>query len=887
MQAVNLLLIAICIVITPIVRAGSVRGGGYRYIAANKASSALAPKELKAVIRAALEKFSIKPNAVLEVLQENKLIPISPLNSKKENTLHLLADMQMDENTALAAFRALVQDDTSLDVVDKDGRGILHRLAEGGRFKMTEFALSKGARADLRDDSDKLPSHYAREGEHEDLAALLDMYAKAKAKADDPDYVGAIDIEDGNVGEQNTVSAETTIAPMQADSVPATEEIAVIADEEDLPDFLVNLNRRALAGEIDPLIGRVEEVRRMLEVLGQRHSNNPVLVGLPGVGKTAIVEGLAYLIAKGEVPPRFSTKTIYEVNISALTAGTGVRGSLEEKVAQLVKFAEQHPEAIFFIDEVHHITSGDTGGGVNIADQLKPALASGKLPLIGATTDDEFRQHIAKFGALERRFVRINVGEPSEAEVIDIVLGTRDLISVHQDIEITDEAVLAAVELAQYFKDQQRPFSAIRLLDEAASSLAISDGFYPLHLNSMQTRIDKLTSSLPAQNGNKDVVLDDIAQLQATYAEDSATWQKQSAQRQELAKIQADIVAVEPQINQLEHDGKFVEADKLRKESLQELFTKREELTDSKVLQKRHIAELVATKLKISVAKIMQEKQEGVFDLLPKLQQHIFGQDEQLQGIVNLVAMTEAGFNRNPPPSFLLLGPSGVGKTETVVRLQSILDDGRRELIRIDMSEYKEGHTMSAVLGSPAGYVGYEDGSWLITKIKANPSAILLLDEIEKAHPNLHDLLLQMLEGRLTGRDNDEIDLSQMMIFMTSNSINPEEDFLPAVRGRVDETITYNKLSPDIMSALVHRQVEELNDKVLHDKDVVVTLSDDMIAALANEGYNEVLGARPLQQLFDRRVTTPLSIMSLEGKLKSGKYQLELDGLKISADESE
>ena len=226
----------------------------------------------------------------------------------------------------LPAFRALVQDDTSLDVVDKDGRGILHRLAEGGRFKMTEFALSKGARADLRDDSDKLPSHYAREGEHEDLAALLDMYAKAKAKADDPDYVGAIDIEDGNVGEQNTVSAETTIAPMQADSVPATEEIAVIADEEDLPDFLVNLNRRALAGEIDPLIGRVEEVRRMLEVLGQRHSNNPVLVGLPGVGKTAIVEGLAYLIAKGEVPPRFSTKTIYEVNISALTAGTGVRG---------------------------------------------------------------------------------------------------------------------------------------------------------------------------------------------------------------------------------------------------------------------------------------------------------------------------------------------------------------------------------------------------------------------------------------------------------------------------------------------------------------------------------------------------------------------------------
>ena len=213
-----------------------------------------------------------------------------------------------------------------------------------------------------------------------------------------------------------------------------------------------------------------------------------------------------------------------------------------------MKFAEQHPEAIFFIDEVHHITSGDTGGGVNIADQLKPELSAGKLPLIGATTDDEFRQHIAKFGALERRFVRINVGEPSEAEVIDIVLGTRDLISVHQDIEITDEAVLTAVELAQYFKDQQRPFSAIRLLDEAASSLSISDGFYPLHLNSLQTRIDRLTSSLPAQNGKKDVVLDDIAQLQATYAEDSATWQKQSAQRQELAKIQVDIVAVESQI---------------------------------------------------------------------------------------------------------------------------------------------------------------------------------------------------------------------------------------------------------------------------------------------------------------------------------------------------
>ena len=869
MQVMKLLLLVVFIASIP-----RVHGYGpsissmsaYQRSAAAKTNSA-APNELIFAVLVALKKFSTSPHEVRDILQANELTITSPLNSKQENALHLLANTEwISAESALPAFRELVQDDTDWDAVDSDGRTVLHHLAAGGDLSLIDFALSKKARVDLPDDSGMLPSDVAREAGHDEAVKLLDMYEEAQAMADNPNYTGGTNIEADNIGEIH-------IEGLPTDTVSPTD-----VNDKDLPDFMVNLNQRAFAGEIDPLIGRDKEIKRLLEVLGQRHNNNPVLVGLPGVGKTRIVEGLAHFIVKGQVPPRFRDKTIYEVSIGALTAGTGVRGALEEKVKQLVQFAEQHPEAIFFIDEIHLLTSGDTRNGVNIAEQLKPQLSAGKLPLIGATTPDEFRQHIDKFDALARRFVRINVAEPSKEEVIDIVLGLRDSISLHQGIDILDEAALAAIEYASYFKDKQLPFSAITLLDEAASSLALSDGFHLLHLNNLQAKIDKLTSSLDAQTDKQEEVQENIAQLKATYTEDFRAWQEQVGRKEELVKIATDINLIEAQIKQLEHDGKFIEADKLRKENLQELFTRQRELQaeDTKVLKKIHVAELVATKLKIPVGKILQESQEDLSALLPQLQEHILGQDAQLQKIVDLVIMTEMGLNKSPPPSFMLVGPSGVGKSETVLRLQSIIAGGRRELIRVDMSEFMEEHTASGLLGAPAGYVGYEDGSSFITKIKANPSAIILLDEIEKAHHSLHNILLQMLEGRLTSRDHEEIDLSQTMIFMTSNSENLAKDFSKPLRGRIDRTITYNALSDEIMQSLVRKEENELN-QLLHSKGIVIKLHDDMIAALAKEGQDDDLGARALQHLFEESVTNPLSLMIAKGELNSGSYQVILE----------
>ena len=344
-----------------------------------------------------------------------------------------------------------------------------------------------------------------------------------------------------------------------------------------------------------------------------------------------------------------------------------------------------------------------------------------------------------------------------------------------------------------------------------------------------------------------------------------------------MDKIQTDISSIEAHIEQLEYAGEFINADKIRKENLQQLFARQVELRagDSKVLKKIHVAELVATKLKIPVGKILQENQEELAELLPQLQEHILGQDAQLEEIVDRITMTEMGLNKNKkaPPSFLMLGPSGVGKSETVYQLQRIIGGGRRELIRIDMSEYMEEHAPSAFLGAPAGYVGYEDGSNFITKIKANPSAIIMLDEIEKAHESLHNLLLQMLEGRLTSRDHEETDLSQTMIFMTSNSEDPDRDFSAPVRGRISNIIFYNPLSDAIMQELVRKEADDLNQR-LHDKGIVVELHDDIIEALAKEGQNDALGARALHNLFEKSITIPLSRMMAKKEIDSGSYKI-------------
>ena len=763
------------------------------------------------------------PAVALRLMYDNDLTLDTPLNGKNETLLHLIAGLSDDNTSRLALDYILTQEnntDLLLHTADRDGMHPLHRAAKLGKPQTVGWLLGQGALATTPDKLDKTPLDYAEEEEHAEVAALLRTYVVAQGGVSDTD----------------------------------TE-----------PAFLLNLNERAAAGEIDPVIGRVDEVMAVLEILSKRRKNNPLLVGAPGVGKTAIAEGIADLIVRGDVPPEFSGKTLYTVDIGALTADTGGPGVLEGRVKELLQFAEDNPDTLFFIDEIHLIAADSATGGIGIADQLKPALEKGCLRCIGATTEPEYSRYILSDKALNRRFSVIRVGEPSKEEALEIAYAAKDRIGAYHNLEITDNAIVAAVDLSHYLAEQKLPDVALSLLDEAAAALKFDRHRVKFSLADIVAKITRRKDNLTWMNNQrKQQVAAEIKQLK----------QEQEQQDKALAThIDTKLAELQNEIHALETNP---DTDK---GLLDKAYHQLKRLLRGRRLQAHHIAELIARKQNIPVGKILKTEQERIVTLEADLQQRVFGQNEAIKAIADTLTVGFAGFNLDGHVlgSFLFLGTTGVGKSYMAEMMTELLFGDTRYLIRFNMSEHSERHTISTLLGAPPGYVGYGEGGTLTEAVLRNPHALILFDEVEKAHPLFQNILLQILEGaHLTDRSGETVDFSNVVIVMTSNSDDPERDFRPEVRNRIDDILTFAELNREIMQQLVQAQLTIFNQQ-LQTEQVTVSLSKEVVAQLSEDGYDPEYGARPLQRLFRKRIKLPLSKMTVSKKLKKGHYEFYLN----------
>lgn len=643
------------------------------------------------------------------------------------------------------------------------------------------------------------------------------------------------------------------------------------------PDFLINLNELAESGKLDPVIGRSREIRAVMEILGRRGKNNPVLVGPAGVGKTAIVEGLADAIVKGKVPDVLEGKTVYSLEMGSLMAGTKYRGEFEEKLQALLKFIkEQNGQAILFIDELHQIVgAGRTDGAMDAANLLKPALARGELHCIGATTPEEYQKYILNDSALDRRFRSVPVNEPSKEDAIEILMGIREKMEIHHGIKITDNAIYDAVFLSsQYITDKNLPDKAIDLIDEASSALKLSAEAMPADL--VELEADIRTKKIYAKSQNKSQELEkEISLLENTFQEKKKTWEKEVLSLKSIADLKLKLEKYKFDLEQAQRQQDYEGASKLKYSLIPEvekMLAESQDINANWILKTEHIAAVISRQKGIPIEKILKSKQDQILELELFLKSKVFGQNQSLHEISEVLITAHAGLSdpTRPLGSFLLKGPSGVGKTETAKALSEFLFGSSENLIRFDLSEFSEKHSVSKLIGAPAGYVGYDEGGVLTEAIRRKPYAVILFDEVEKAHRDFSDILLQILDdGRLTDNKGRTIDFKNTIIILTTNSKDLEGDFKPEVLGRLDSMLTYNSLDESIMASLIDKQVKLLNER-LHQKELIIELDPSVVHELAKRGYDPRFGARPLQSVFSQLITRPLSKKVLEGLLTKG-----------------
>ncbi|HET7129812.1 MAG TPA: AAA family ATPase [Gaiellaceae bacterium] len=653
-----------------------------------------------------------------------------------------------------------------------------------------------------------------------------------------------------------------------------------------LSKFGRDLTEAAEAGKLDPVIGRDEEIRRVIQILSRRTKNNPVLIGEPGVGKTAIAEGLAQRIVAGDVPEGLKDRKVWSLDIGSLLAGAKYRGEFEERLkAVLAEIKESDGRIVLFIDELHTIVgAGAAEGAVDAANLLKPMLARGELRCIGATTLDEYRKHIEKDAALERRFAPVFVGEPTVADTIAILRGLKERYEAHHGVRIRDAALVAAAVLShRYIADRFLPDKAIDLVDEAASRLRMEIDSSPLELDEAQRRVTQLeieiaaTAAEPAARVPLEAQLADAKELRDTLA---ARWarEKEALDRVKAATKRIDELRMEAE--RAEREGNLQRVAEIRYGEIPELEgvlanRPQDDLLVKEEVDEDDVASVVARWTGIPVDRLLEGETEKLIHMEERLHQRVVGQDEAVSAVANALRRARTGLQdpNRPIGSFVFLGPTGVGKTELARALAEFMFDDEHAMVRIDMSEYQERHTVSRLVGAPPGYVGYDEGGQLTEAVRRRPYCVILLDEIEKAHPEVFDVLLQVLDdGRLTDGQGRTVDFRNAVLIMTSNIRSAEsmrEHFRPEFLNRIDEIVEFKALSRDQLGEIVELQLERLRER-LADRGLALELTGGAKQAIGDAGWDPTYGARPLKRAIQRLLENPLALRLLEGDFSEG-----------------